>query len=79
MKYFIQEIIFVFAVFIIVKKLEKMQRQIPITLQPLTLNPLKDLAQVNEIDYTVDFDNLYATMDGLDKVFQTGKLSYNML
>ena len=79
MKYFIQEIIFVFAVFIIVKKLEKMQRQIPITLQPLTLNPLKDLAQVNEIDYTVDFDNLYSTMDGLDKVFQTGKLSYNML
>ena len=79
MKYFIQEIIFVFAVFIIVKKLEKMQRQIPITLQPLTLNSLKDLAQVNEIDYTVDFDNLYATMDGLDKVFQTGKLSYNML
>ena len=79
MKYFIQEIIFVFAVFIIVKKLEKMQRQIPITLQPLTLNPLKDLAQVNEIDYTADFDNLYLTMDGLDKVFQTGKLSYNML
>ena len=79
MKYFIQEIIFVFAVFIIVKKLEKMQRQIPITLQPLTLNPLTDLAQVNEIDYTADFDNLYLTMDGLDKVFQTGKLSYNML
>ena len=79
MNYFIQDIIFVFAVFIIVKKLEKMQRQIPITLQPLTLNPLKDLAQVNEIDYTVDFDNLYSTMDCLDKVFQTGKLSYNML
>ena len=56
-----------------------MQHQIPITLQPLTLNPLKDLAQVNEIDYTADFDNLYLTMDGLDKVFQTGKLSYNML
>lgn len=56
-----------------------MQRQIPITMQPLTLNPLKDLAQVNEIDYTVDFDNLYSRMDGLDKIFQTGKISYNML
>lgn len=56
-----------------------MQHQIPITMQPLTLNPLKDLAQVNEIDYTVDFDNLYSRMDGLDKIFQTGKISYNML
>ena len=79
MKYFIQEIIVVFAIFIIIKKLEKMQCQIPIMLQPLTLNPLKDLAQVNEIDYTADFDNLYSRMDGLDKIFQTGRLSYNML
>ena len=79
MKYVIQNIIFVFAALIIVKKLEKMQRQIPITLQPVTLNPLKDLAQVNEIDYRADFDNLYSRMDGLDKIFQTGKISYNML
>ena len=31
----------------------------PITPQPLALNPLKDMTQVDEIDYTADFDNLY--------------------
>ena len=53
-----------------------MQRQMPITLQPFTLNPLKDKAQVDEIDYTADFDNLYSRMDEFDKFFQIGKISY---
>ena len=51
----------------------------PITPQPLALNPLKDMAQVDEIDYTADFDNLYSRMDNFDKFFNTGKISYNML
>ena len=31
----------------------------PITPQLLALNPLKDSMQVNKIDYTADFDNLF--------------------
>ena len=50
-----------------------------ITLQPLALNPLKDMMQVDEIDYTADFDNLYSRMDNFNKLFNTGKISYNML
>ena len=37
------------------------------------------MTQVNEIDYTADFDNLYSRMDTFDKFFKTGKISYNML
>ena len=51
----------------------------PITPQPLALNPLKDMAQVDEIDYMADFGNLYSRMDDFDKFFNTGKISYNML
>ena len=51
----------------------------PITPQLLALNPLEDAEQVNEIDYTVDFDNLFSRMDDFNKFFKTGKKSYNML
>ena len=56
-----------------------MQRQMPVTPQPFALNPLKDMVQVDEIDYSADFDNLYSRMDDFDKFFQTGKISYNLL
>ena len=56
-----------------------MQRQMSITPQLLALNPLKDAAQVDEIDYTVDFDNSFSRMDDFNKFFKTGKISYNML
>ena len=56
-----------------------MQRQIPLTPQPLALNSLKDTAQVDEIDYSADFDNLNLIMDGFNKFFQTRKISYNTL
>ena len=46
-----------------------MQRQIPITPQHLTLNHLKYMVQLNKIDYTTDFDNLYSRMDDFDKFF----------
>ena len=56
-----------------------MQHQMLVQAQPLALNPLKDMAQVDELDYTADFDNLYPKTDDLEKFFKNGKLSYNML
>ena len=56
-----------------------MQRQMPVTLQPLAFNPLKDMVQVDEVDYSADFDNLYSIMDDFNKFSKTGKISYNML
>ena len=56
-----------------------MKRQMPIMPQSFALNPLKDMTQVDEIDYTADFYNLYSRMDDFDKFFNTGKISYNML
>ena len=50
-----------------------------ITPQSLALKPLKDIMQVDKIDYTADFDNLYSRMDDFDKFFNAGKISYNML
>ena len=51
----------------------------PLTSQSLALNPLKDMAQVDEIDYSADFDNLYSRMDDFNKFFQMVKVSYKML
>ena len=56
-----------------------MQRQIPITPQHLTLNHLKYMVQLNKIDYTTDFDNLYSRMDDFDKFFRIRKISNNIL
>ena len=50
-----------------------------ITPQRLALNLLKDMTQVDEINYTADFDNLYSRMDDFDKFFNNGKIYYNML
>ena len=55
-----------------------MQRQMPFTTQPLVLNPLKNMVQVDEIDYSADFENLYLRMDDFNKFFQTQKISYNV-
>ena len=51
----------------------------PILPQPLSLNPLKDMAKVDQVDYSADFDNLYLKKDDFDKFFKTGNVSYNML
>ena len=56
-----------------------MQCQIPVLRQPLSLNPLKYMAKVDEVGYSADFENLYLKMDDFDKFFRTGKVSYNML
>ena len=51
----------------------------PVLPQPLSLNPLKNTAKVDEVHYSADFDNLYSKMDDFHKFFRTGKVSYNML
>ena len=51
----------------------------PVSPLPLSLNPLKDVAKVDEVDYLADFDNLFSKMDDFEKIFKTGKVSYNML
>ena len=51
-----------------------MHRQIPVFPQPLSLNPLKDMAKVDEVDYSADFDNLYSKIDDFDKFFRTRKV-----
>ena len=56
-----------------------MQQAMPVTPQALTLNPLKDAAKVDKIDYSADFDNLSSKMDNFHKFFKNGKISYNML
>ena len=56
-----------------------MQRQMPVLPQPLSLNPLKDMENVDKVDYLADFDNLYSKTGDFDKFFRTGKVSYNML
>ena len=51
----------------------------PVLPQPLSLNPLKDMAKVDKVDCLADFDALYSKMDDFDKFFRNGKASYNML
>ena len=40
--------------------------------QPLSLNPLKNMAKVDEVDCLADFHNFYSKMDDFDKFFRTG-------
>ena len=51
----------------------------PVLSQPLSLNSLKDMAKVDQVDFSADFDNLHSKMDNFDKFFRTGKVSYNKL
>ena len=55
------------------------QQPMPVAPQALTLNPLKDAAKVDKIDYSADFENLFSKMDDFNKLFRNGKISYNML
>ena len=56
-----------------------MECQLPVLSQPLSLNPLNDMAKVDQVNYSTNFDNLYLRMDDFDKFFRTGKVSYKML
>ena len=51
----------------------------PVLPQPLSLNPLKDMAKLDEVDCSAGFDNLYSKMHDFDKFFGIEKVSYNML
>ena len=48
-----------------------MQRQMPALSQPLSLNPLRDIAKVDEVDYLADFYKLCLKMNEFDKFFKT--------
>ena len=41
--------------------------------QPPTLNPLKDAAKVDAIDYTADCENLFMRLDSIEKFIHSGK------
>ena len=56
-----------------------MQRQMAILPQPLLLNPLKDSAKVEAVDYSADFQNLYSGVDDFIKLYDEGQLPYNMV
>ena len=49
-----------------------MQRQMPVLTQPLSLNPLKNMAKVDEVNDLPDLDDF-------DKFFKTGKVPYDTL
>ena len=51
-----------------------MQCQVPATSQPLALNSLNNMVQVDELDYSADFDNVYLRMDNFDNFFKTRKI-----
>ena len=56
-----------------------MQRPIPILPQPPTLNPLKDAAKVEAIDYTADFENLFTCLDSIEKFIHTGRSKNDLI
>ena len=36
-----------------------MQKNVPVNLPPLLLNPIKDVAGISAVDYSADFDHLF--------------------
>ena len=54
-----------------------MQR--PILPAAPTLNPLKDSAKVEGIDYTADIENLFHWFDAYTKLYNTGKTKNDLL
>ena len=50
-----------------------MQRPMPLLPPAPTLNPLKDAAEVEAIDYTAHFENLLGWFDAHTKFYNTGK------
>ena len=50
-----------------------MQGPMPILSPAPKLNPMKDAAKVEAIDYTADFENLFGRFDTYTKFFNTVK------
>ena len=56
-----------------------MQRPMPnLPLAP-TLNPFKDSAKVEAIDFTGDFENLFCRFDAYTKFYNTGKTKNDLV
>ena len=51
----------------------------PILPQWLVLNPLKDAAKVDAIDYRADFENLFTRLDSIEKFIHTGKTKNDLI
>ena len=56
-----------------------MQRPMPILPQPSALNPLKDAAKVEAIDYTADFENLFTRLNFIEKFIHTGRSKNDLI
>ena len=51
----------------------------PILPQPPALNPLKDTAKVETIDYTADFENLFTRLNSIEKFIHTGRSKNDLI
>ena len=56
-----------------------MHRPIPILPQRPALNPLKDAAKIEAIDYTADFENLFTRLDSIEKFIHTGRSKTDLI
>ena len=56
-----------------------MQTPMPILPPAPTLNPMKDVAKVEAIDYTADFENLFGRLDAHTKFYHTGKTKKDLV
>ena len=60
-------------------KEEKMQENVPVNPQPLSLNPIKYAVGVSAVDYSADFDHLFKKSENLEKIFKRGKASSELV
>ena len=56
-----------------------MQRLMAILPQTPALNPLKDAAKVEAIDYPADFENLLTHLDTIGKFIHTGRTKNDLI
>ena len=56
-----------------------MQRNMPISLPNLALNPIDDAVGVGAVDYTADFDGLCKRVDNLNKIYESGRAPGNLI
>ena len=56
-----------------------MQRLMLILPQPPALNPLKDAAKVEAIDYKADFENLFTRLDFFENFIHTGRSKNDLI
>ena len=56
-----------------------MQKKVPVNPLLLSLNPIKDEVGVSVVDYSADFDHLFKKSENLEKCFETGKASSELV